>query len=167
MDQLSPSIQDIADLLSPGELTRPSSPLYHQLSSTWAAQKNLKPHLVVQPKDLKSLSCLLAALGTSELDFAIRCTGYGSASAKDVLVSMSAFDSFDFDRETETITIGAGQTWAEVNAKMETFASGYAGTKPGSFTNCSPNVLPSYQSTMCIPWRGRLSTCWRNWVVVF
>lgn len=87
-------------------------------------------------KDLQSLSRLIAFLERSELDFAVRCAGMGSASAKDVLISMSAFDSFEFDEQSETITIGAGQTWAEIDVKMEKFASGYAGMTP-----CAPADL--------------------------
>jgi FAD/FMN-containing dehydrogenase len=135
MDKLPPPIQDVADLLSPEEVITPSSPSYVELTRTWAAQKNLNPLLVAQPKNLKALSSLIAFLGKSELDFTIRCAGMGSASAKDVLVSMSAFDGFEFDRQSETITIGAGQAWAEVDAKMERFAPGYAGTAFGATAN--------------------------------
>jgi hypothetical protein len=97
MEKLPPPIQEVVDLLHHEEVVTPSSPSYVELSRTWAAQKNLKPHLVVQPKDLHSLSHLIAFLERSELDFAVRCAGMGSASAKDVLISMSAFDSFEFD----------------------------------------------------------------------
>jgi FAD/FMN-containing dehydrogenase len=128
MDKLSPPIQEVADLLSAEEVIAPSAPSYVELTRTWAAQKNLGPQLVAQPRNLKSLSRLIAILGTSELDFAIRCAGMGSASAKDVLVSMSAFDGFEFDRQSEIINIGAGQVWAEVDTKIERFAPGYAST---------------------------------------
>jgi FAD/FMN-containing dehydrogenase len=127
MDKLSLPIQELADSLSLDEVITPSSQLYAELTRTWAAQKNLKPHLVVRPKDLNSLSRVIAFLGTSDLDFAVRCAGMGSTSARDVLVSMSAFDGFEFDRQSETITIGAGQTWAEVDNKMDELAPGYAG----------------------------------------
>jgi hypothetical protein len=49
---------------------------------------------------------------------------------QDVLVSLAAFDSFEFDPDNETITIGAGQVWGEVDRKMEEFAPGYASTAP-------------------------------------
>lgn len=71
-------------------------------------------------------------LGRSDLDFAVRCAGMESASARDILVSMAAFDSFEFDRQSESITIGAGQTWAAVDNRMERFAPGYAGTMPSA-----------------------------------
>lgn len=167
MAQLSPSIQEVANLLSNEEVIRPSSPLYPELTQTWAAQKNLKPQLVVQPRDLKALSRLLAFLGQSELDFAIRCGGFGSTSAKDVLVSMSAFDSFEFDKETETVTVGAGQIWTDVNAKMELFAAGYAGiVMPQALSVAFLDVLVSAQSTMFFPWSWRLNTWRRYWLAV-
>jgi FAD/FMN-containing dehydrogenase len=144
MDKLSPPIQEIADLLSLEEVVTSSSPSYLQLTRTWAAQKNLEPHLVVQPKDLNSLSRLVALLGKSELDFAVRSAGFGSASAKDILVSMSAFGSFEFDRQNEVITIGAGQTFAEVDAKMGQFASGMQVQRQVLLQIFFPNILISY-----------------------
>ena len=71
-------------------------------------------------------SHFLAALNDNDLEFAIRCGGCGPASAKDVLISLSAFDRFEFDRSNETVTIGVGQVWEEVDQKVEEFAPGYA-----------------------------------------
>lgn len=70
---------------------------------------------------------LLHSSENSELDFKARCCGVGSASDKDVLISLAAFDSFEFDRTTEIITVGTGRVWGEVDRKMEEFAPGYAG----------------------------------------
>ena len=63
----------------------------------------------------------------SSLDFGIRSGGLGSSSAKDVVVSMSAFDDVVFSPEDETVLIGAGQTWGDVDRKMADVAPGYAG----------------------------------------
>jgi hypothetical protein len=93
---------------------------------------------------LNSLSRLVALLGKSELDFAVRSAGFGSASAKDILVSMSAFGSFEFDRQNEVITIGAGQTFAEVDAKMGQFASGMQVQRQVLLQIFFPNILISY-----------------------
>ena len=86
--------------------------------------------LIARPATVKSLAHLIGCLGDSELDFTVRCGGVGFASAKDVLISLGAFDGFEFQQESETITIGAGQVWGEVDRKMEQFAPGYAGTAP-------------------------------------
>jgi FAD/FMN-containing dehydrogenase len=121
------SIAEVEELLGIEQVVVPSSPSYAGESRTWAAQEDLNPRLIARPATLESLARLIALLGDSGLDFKVRCGGVGSASAKDVLVSLAAFDSFEFDQTTETITIGAGQVWGEVDRKMEEFAPGYAG----------------------------------------
>lgn len=52
----------------------------------------------------------------------------GSSSASDVLISLSAFDKFEYNAEDQTVVIGAGQTWGEVDRKVEENAPGHAGT---------------------------------------
>lgn len=100
---------------------------YNTESRTWAVQKNLHPRFVIRPTSLHSLSTTLAYLSKTQLDFAIRSQGFSSSSAKDVLISMTAFDGFDFDRENEFVTVGAGQTWRDYYRKMDETAPDYAG----------------------------------------
>lgn len=63
----------------------------------------------------------------TDLDFAVKCGGCGSVSAKDVLISMAAFNGVEFDESSRTVVVGAGQTWGDVDRKMEGLAPGYAG----------------------------------------
>jgi len=42
---------------------------------------------------------------------------------QDVFISLAAFDSFEFDRTTETITIRAGQVWGEFAPAMRVWRS--------------------------------------------
>ena len=118
----------ITSLLHADEIIEPLSPSYRSESLTWAAQKDRHPRLVLRPKTVKSLSTILAYLSTTPLEFAVRSQGFGSSSAKDVLISMTAFDGFDFDRENEIVTVGAGQTWEDYYKKMEQVAPEYNGT---------------------------------------
>ena len=118
----------IKSLLHPEEIIEPSSPSYRSESLPWAAQKDLHPRLVVRPTTLQSLSAVLAHLSKTPLEFGVRSQGFGSSSAKDVLISMTAFDGFEFDRENEVVTVGAGQTWEEYYKKMEKAAPEYNGT---------------------------------------
>ena len=115
-------------LLDANEIIEPSSPSYRTESLTWAAQKDLHPRLVVRPRTLSSLVKTIVFLSQTRLDFAVRSQGFGSSSAKDVLISMTGFDSFHFDRDNEVVTIGAGQTWEEYYKKMENVAPEYAGS---------------------------------------
>lgn len=137
------SIEEVKALLGTKEVIEPSSPSYAEESRTWAVQKDLKPGLIARPSTIESLAHLIAFFGKSGLDFTVRCGGVGSASAKDVLVSLAAFDGFEFDRESETITIGAGQVWGEVDRKMEEFAPGYAGMALSTLSlgeSCSDSI---------------------------
>lgn len=112
-------------ILSQLEITLPSWDLYVSETSTWAAQKNRKPHAVVRPSSTQSLAKVLAHLATTDLDIAIRGSGFGSASAGDVLVYMVAFNDFEFDSENEIVAIGAGLLWRDHYEKMEQVAPEY------------------------------------------
>ena len=127
IDMAADPLSHIKSLVQAEEIIEPSSSSYRSESITWAAQKNLHPRLVVRPKTLESLSSILAYLSKTPLDFAVRSQGFGSSSAKDVLISMTAFDGFEFDRKNEVVTVGAGQTWEDYYKKMEGLAPDYSG----------------------------------------
>ncbi|OQV00655.1 FAD binding domain-containing protein isoform 2 [Cladophialophora immunda] len=119
-------ISELQALVDGDELALPGSQTYIDESKTWATQKHLNPKVLVRPQSAERLSRVLAYLNDSELDFAVRSGGVGSSSAKDVVISLAAFDRFEFDPNTETITIGAGQTWGDVDRKLEREGPGYA-----------------------------------------
>ena len=112
--------------LSPDEIVSDKSPNYEAASKTWAIQANKHPSVVVIPKTLETLSKVVSFANNSSLDIGVRCTGIGSATAKHVLISLSAFKSFSFDHDEETITFEAGHNWGEIDEKMEQHAPGYA-----------------------------------------
>lgn len=134
------SLHHVKTLLPPEEIIEPSSASYRSESLPWAAQKDRRPRLVVRPTTLKSLSNILAYLSTTPLEFGVRSQGFGSSSAKDVLISMTAFDDFEFDRENEIVTVGAGQKWEDYYKKMEQEAPEYNGI---------PLLLKRLQSDCC------------------
>jgi hypothetical protein len=123
-------------LLHGDEILTPESPDFVQNSQPFAVQKDEKPRLVVRPKTLESLSKTVRFLGESNLDFKVRSAGFGSASAKDVILSMAAFDQFDFDREKEELILGSGQTWEDYYTKMEKTAPEYSGKLLGFLILC-------------------------------
>lgn len=114
-------------LLQADEIITPDSPDYQASSQTWVAHKHAKPSLVIRPSSTTALSKALAYLYTTDLDFAIYGQGFGSASAKDVLVNTSAFNDFHFDAQAEVVTVGAGQTWSDVYRKLAEAAPEYGG----------------------------------------
>jgi FAD/FMN-containing dehydrogenase len=119
--------ETFSSLLSADEIIESSSPNYYKETQVWSAHKNLHPKLVVRPKTIESLSSILKTLNETDIEFAVRGGGCGSASTHGVLISMSAFDSFEFNKEDETVTIGAGQLWRDVDRKVEEHAPGYSG----------------------------------------
>jgi cysteine desulfurase len=122
---------DLHSILEDHEIIQPHSQLYQEETKTWAAQRNLSPKVLLRPRSVERLARALAYLNDTELDFAVRSGGVGSSSAKDVLISLGAFDGFEHEPAAGTITVGAGQTWGEVDQKLEQAASGYAGEEAG------------------------------------
>ncbi|KAL2823245.1 hypothetical protein BDW59DRAFT_180716 [Aspergillus cavernicola] len=119
-------IATLRSLLHLEEIITPDSPDYQANAQTWAAQKQLHPRVVVRPTSIESLSKVIAHLYSTDLDFAIYGHGFMSTSAQDVLVNMTAFDEFHFDKHSELVTVGAGQPWGEVYRKLAEVAPGYA-----------------------------------------
>ncbi|KAF2464921.1 cysteine desulfurase [Lindgomyces ingoldianus] len=119
-------MEETRAILARDEIIERSSSDYDKESKVWSAHKNKHPQLVARPKSIESLSRLLKLLNKTDIDFDVRCGGCGSASASGVLISMSAFDGFEFSKEEETVIIGAGQLWRHVDAKVEEFAPGYS-----------------------------------------
>ncbi|CAG8932443.1 unnamed protein product [Penicillium salamii] len=115
----------LCSLLQAAEIITPDSSDYTESSQTLAAQKYSNPGLVIRPTSTDSLGKALAYLYTTNLDFSIYGHGFSSASAKDVLINTSAFDNFHFETHSETVTIGAGQPWAEVYRKLSQVAPEY------------------------------------------
>ncbi|EGC47798.1 cysteine desulfurase [Histoplasma capsulatum var. duboisii H88] len=115
----------IRSFLTDEEIIEPTSDRYASATDFWTAYKNPKPQLVLRPKSLPALQKTVQYLCASDLDFSVRSGGNNTSGAKHVQLSMSAFDSFEFDQDSETVTIGAGQTWGEVDRKVEEAAPGY------------------------------------------
>ena len=105
-------LNHISSLLSSSEVINPDSTSYVFESAPWSVRSQRHPALVVRPQTIDSLSKVVIFLSTTNLAFAVRGHGYGTSSAADVLISMTAFDDFEFDRKNETVTLGAGQPWS-------------------------------------------------------
>ncbi|KAF2432967.1 FAD-binding domain-containing protein [Tothia fuscella] len=127
-------IEELKALVNPSEILTPESKEFKEHTLPFAKQKHRNPGLVVRPSTIDSLSKVIAFLAKSSLDFKIRSRGFGSASARDIIVSMTAFDNFDFDRENETLTLGCGQSWRDYYEKMEQIAPEYTGLLCGGFS---------------------------------
>ncbi|KAF1996179.1 FAD-binding domain-containing protein [Amniculicola lignicola CBS 123094] len=119
-------MEKIRAVINANEIIERTSPDYVKESQVWAAHKDLNPEIVVRPSSTESLSKLLKALNDTNIDFNVRSGGCGSASTPGVLISMSAFNGFEFDKEKEVATVGAGQLWRTVDRQVEELAPGYS-----------------------------------------
>jgi hypothetical protein len=121
MSLTATQLSEIRKLLSEDEIIEPSSPLYSQETRVWASQKQQNPSIVIRPRSILSLQTTLQYLCNSTLDFSIRSGGLGSSSAKDAVISMTAFSEVVFNIEDETVLVGAGQTWARLIESWQTW----------------------------------------------
>lgn len=118
-------LDHLRSLLPASEIFEKNDPGYKEHSVPWSVWEDRHPTLIVQPSTLESISQTVLALYESNLDFAVRSTGTGSASAEDVILSTQGFKSLSFDKEAETVTLGGGLSWSEVDALLEEHAPGY------------------------------------------
>ncbi|KAJ8058511.1 hypothetical protein OCU04_012695 [Sclerotinia nivalis] len=108
-------------------ITQTSDPtLYSTETQCWSAQHDCHPQLILRPKSITALQTLLPYLYDAPVEFAVRSGGIGNASARDVVLSMRAFDQVNFDPDTEILTVGAGMLWGEVEKELQKVAEGYA-----------------------------------------
>ncbi|KAF2222272.1 cysteine desulfurase [Elsinoe ampelina] len=120
------SLDALRALLSPDEVFDQGSNEYEAQAKPWSVHADKNPLLVIAPSSVKSLSIAVRYLYNSNLDFAIRNTGTGSVSAKDVILSTHGFKSFNYDGSTNVLTLGAGLDWGGVDRWMDGNASGYS-----------------------------------------
>ena len=120
--ELTGQILELSQLVDPTEVLAASSTDYLANTQTWSTAKDKKPRLVLRPTTTESLSKIVAYLHKTDLNYKVRSQGFGSASATDVLISLSAFNDFEFNKETESVILGAGGTWRGYYDRMEAIA---------------------------------------------
>lgn len=118
-------LEQLRALLPASEIFQRDAPGFLEQSQPWSIWEDKAPALVLQPTTLQSMQKVVAALYDSDLDFAVRNTGTGSVSAIDVILSTHGFKGLSFDKQTETVTVGAGYDWGAVDVLMEKHAPGY------------------------------------------
>jgi FAD/FMN-containing dehydrogenase len=118
-------LKELKTLVSPDEILTSDSPVWKTNTETWSAAHYLNPKLVLRPTSVESLSRIVAFVGKTDLDFKVRSQGYGNASAKDVLISLTAFDQFEWDEKNKVVTLGPGMPWAKYYDEMPKVAPGW------------------------------------------
>lgn len=119
---LTGDLLELSKLVNPAEIVEVSSPEYIAHTQPWSASKDRKPRLVLRPTSIASLSGIVSFLSDKELDYKVRCQGFGSSSATDVVISLAAFDNFEINREGEYVLLGAGGSWSTYYENMHAVA---------------------------------------------
>ncbi|KAK5106680.1 hypothetical protein LTS08_000801 [Lithohypha guttulata] len=119
---LSGDLLELVQLVDPSEVIAATHADYISNTQAWSTSRDKKPRLVLRPKSVASLSGIVAFLSKRDLDYKVRSQGFGSASATDVLISLSAFDDFEFNKEEEYVILGAGGSWAGYYDRMDAVA---------------------------------------------
>lgn len=127
---LDEPLLELSKLVSSEEILAINSPNYLSNIQPWSTGKDKQPKLVLRPRSIDSLSKIVTFLSDTNLDYAVRTSGFGSASASDVLISLSALDDFEFDLEGEYVLLGAGSTWKAYYDKMAEVAPEWSGMCP-------------------------------------
>ncbi|KXT00908.1 hypothetical protein AC578_5710 [Pseudocercospora eumusae] len=121
-DNHLPELESLASTI----YTKSSSPeKFHEHTAPWSKWANRNPKAAIVPQTLDELQRIIKYLYASDLDFSIRNTGTGGSSATDIVVSMQNFKQFDFNAEDETVILGAGLSWGEVDSIIEEKYPGY------------------------------------------
>ena len=128
--ELKGQLLELSQLVDPAEVLTSSSPNYISNTQTWSTAKDKKPRLVLRPTTIESLSKIISYLQNTNLNYAVRSQGFGSASAKDVLISLSAFNDFEFNKEEEFVILGAGGNWRGYYDRMEAVAPDWTSMQP-------------------------------------
>lgn len=126
--ELKGQLLELSQLVEPSEVLHVSAKDYISNTQTWSTAKDKKPRLVLRPTTIECLSRVVKYLHSTELNYKVRSQGFGSASATDVLISLSAFNDFKFHKEEEYVILGAGGNWRGYYDRMEAAALDWSST---------------------------------------
>ncbi|QSZ31955.1 hypothetical protein DSL72_001524 [Monilinia vaccinii-corymbosi] len=93
----------------------------HFSATAWKFQS-----CIYSPRTTDRLAEALKILRSSHTKFAVRGSGHSPLSVwanidNRVLISMSKFDSKEYDKGSETVLLGFGNTWGSVYEYLEKF----------------------------------------------
>lgn len=117
------AIQNRADSLQRllhGELIDPASAGYDEARQLYNAMHDRHPALIVQAADDSDVVAAVNYARESGLDLAIRSGGHNVAGLGSVdgglVIDMRCIDNVDVDAQTQTVRVGGGAHWGQVDA---------------------------------------------------
>lgn len=98
---------------------------FAQKAAPWSVWADRKPQFAVEPQDIETMQAVVKYLyAHNSIDFCIRNTGTGGSSATDIVLSMHGFKELDFDTNDESVVVGAGLSWGELDRLMDEKTNG-------------------------------------------
>lgn len=115
-------------------LSEPDSPAYRAATSPHNSSVTQRPARVGHPRTAQEVAAVVSWAAERDLVVAIQASGHGAGAPMGsdcVLLDTSGLDSVAIDPATRTARVGAGATWATVNAcAQEHGLLGRAGSSP-------------------------------------
>lgn len=124
--ELTGDLLGLSKIVDSSEIIAATSAEYADNAEPWSAAKDKHPRLVLRPNTVESLSKMVTYLANTELDYKVRSCGFGSSSATDVLISLSAFDDFEFNQEEKYVILGTGNHWRSYYERMDKVVKDWA-----------------------------------------
>ncbi|KAF2169421.1 hypothetical protein M409DRAFT_65090 [Zasmidium cellare ATCC 36951] len=95
-------------------------------AAPWSIWADRNPQFANEPQDIETMQAVVKYLYSHKsIDFCVRNTGTGGASATDIVLSMHGFKELEFFPEDETVVAGAGLSWGELDQLMDQKTDGY------------------------------------------
>lgn len=99
---------------------------FAEKAAPWSIWADRKPQLAIEPQDIETMQAVVKYLYShNSIDFCIRNTGTGGSSATDIVLSMHGFKELNFNSEDESVLVGAGLSWGELDRLMDEKTDGY------------------------------------------
>ena len=103
-------------------LLRPGDPTYDAYLPVYNARTAVAPALRAVCKTVGGISGILKWLSSNAVSFALRSGGHsfeGYCNSPEAVVDLRELNSVSFDRETNTVSVGAGATIGEVQGALQ------------------------------------------------
>ncbi|KAG9308231.1 FAD-binding domain-containing protein [Chiua virens] len=128
----SETCQEIASSISSASnIYDPNSAKYLEDILHWTSSSSQYAACSLEPGTAADIGAALRILGRTRTPFAVKGGGHatnpGFSSTEGVQIAMTRFDEVVYDSKTQTVTIGAGQTWDAVYAALEPYGVNVAG----------------------------------------
>ncbi|KAF9225356.1 FAD-binding domain-containing protein [Gyrodon lividus] len=108
---------------SDSEIFYDDHPSYHRSIGHWALSSSQKAMCVFEPGSPEDVAIALQILGKARTPFAVKGGGHttnpGFSSTRGVHISMTRFSDVTYNPSVRTATIGAGMTWDDVYATLQ------------------------------------------------